>query len=216
MRRHRGVVGVTMCVQLVLAASYALAQSYPQQPQPPYPRSPQNPQTPQYPLPPSPSSPQQPYPTSPSGAGLPSEVAPGSAQPGTQTFTDAFGRFRAHLPQGTMPVGAIYNFMNSATMSQITIQAVGHAQMFQMNLQNFPAMMRQMGAAVEPEQLVNVRGKQARMFSATMRDQQTGTAIRSLNVFISDAYLWIQVMGPEQNGAQLQQTLQSILAGLQF
>ncbi len=142
--------------------------------------------------------------------------APSAGQPGGQLFTDAFGRFRVNFPQGTMPVGAVYNFMNPATMTQIAIQAVGHDQMFQTNLQNFPTMMRQRGATVEPEQQINVRGKPARLLTATMRDQSSGMGMKSLNVFISDANLWIQVMGPEQNLPQVQQTLQAILGGLQF
>jgi hypothetical protein len=147
---------------------------------------------------------------------MPQSAMPGAVQPGGQTFTDAFNRFRVNFPQGTMPVGAMYNFMYPAAMAQIAIQAVGHDQMFQMNLQNFPNMMRQMGAQLEPEQPINVRGKQARLFTATMRDQNSGSSMRSLNVFISEVNLWIQVMGPEQNGAQLQQTLQAVLTGLQF
>jgi hypothetical protein len=49
-----------------------------------------------------------------------------------------------------------------------------------------------------------------------MRDQGSGTGMRSLNVFVPKANPWIQVMGPEQNAAQLQQTLQMRLGGLQF
>jgi hypothetical protein len=228
MARIRSVVGALVCISLVLGTGLALAQWYPQQPQQPYPQQPQQPypQQPQQPYPQTPQYPQAPsypggpapsaVPQGPAAPGMPPSSMPGAGQPGGQTFTDAFGRFRVNFPQGTMPVGAMYNFMQPAAMAQIAIQAVGHEQMFQMNLQNFPAMMRQMGATVEPEQPMNVRGKQARLLTATMRDQQSGTAMRSLNVFISEANLWIQVMGPEQNAAQLQQTLQAILAGLQF
>jgi hypothetical protein len=147
---------------------------------------------------------------------MPPSSMPGAVQPGGQMFADAFNRFRVNFPQGTMPVGAIYNFMNPPAMAQISIQVMGHDQLFQTSLQNFPAMMRQMGATVDPEQPVTVRGKQARLFTATMRDQSSGTGMRSLNVFIPDVNLWIQVTGPEQNAAQVQQTLQAILAGLQF
>ncbi len=216
MARIRCVVVSYLCVSLALAADCALAQWYPQQPQQ-YPQAPQYPQTPQYPQAPSyPGSPQPSVPQGPSVPAMPSSPAPGAIQPGGQTFTDAFGRFRVNFPQGTMPVGAMYNFMNPTAMAQIAIQAVGHDQMFQMSLQNFPNMMRQMGATMDPEQQVNVRGKPARLFSASMRDQSSNTGMRSLNVFISEVNLWIQVMGPEQNAAQLQQTLQAILAGLQF
>ena len=67
-----------------------------------------------------------------------------------------------------------------------------------------------------PEQPVSVRGKQARLLTATWRDQSFGTGIRSLNVFISEANLWILGKGPEQNAPQLQQTLQAVLGGLQL
>jgi hypothetical protein len=147
---------------------------------------------------------------------MPPSSMPGAVQPGGQTFADAFGRFRVNLPQGTMPVGAMYNFMNPASMAQIAIQAIGPDQMFQTNLQQFPTMMRQMGGKVDTEQPMNVRGKQARLITATMRDQSSGMGMQSLNVFISEVNLWIQVMGPEQNTPQLQQTLQAVLNGLQF
>jgi hypothetical protein len=136
--------------------------------------------------------------------------------PGGQTYADAFGRFRLSPPQGTVPVAAIYNFMNPAAMTQIAIQATAHDQMFQTNLQQFPGMMRQMGGKVDTEQPLNVRGKQARLIAVTMRDQQSGTSMHSMNVFISEVNVWIQVSGPEQNAPQLQQTLQAILNGLQF
>jgi len=136
--------------------------------------------------------------------------------PSGQTYADAFGRFRLIPPQGTVPVAAIYNFMNPATMTQIAVQAMAHDQMFQTNLQQFPAMMQQMGGKVAPEQTLNVRGKQARLFTATMRDQSSGVGMQSMNVFIPDVNLWVQVTGPEQNASQLQQTLQAVLNGLQF
>jgi hypothetical protein len=231
----RTTLALLLGVSLSLAASLALAQWYPSQPQQPQvpqvpqgpqlPQVPQVPQAPQYPPQfPQPSQypPQAPqYPGAPSAPGpsipgMAQPPMPGGVPPGGQMFADAFGRFRVSLPQGTMPVGAIYNFMNPAAMTQISIQSMGQEQMFQMNLQNFPAMMRQMGATVDTEQPLNVRGKQARLIAATMRDQTSGTSMHSMNVFISEVNLWIQVMGPEQNAPQLQQTLQAILNGLQF
>jgi len=212
MARIRRVVSALVCISLVLPTGLALAQCirsnrqqpYPQQPQQPYPQQPQQPypQTPQYPQAPS-------YPGGPAPSAVPQGPRPQGCRhrrcrggPARRTdFHRCLRPLPRQFPQGTMPVGATYNFMNPAAMTQIAIQSMGHDQMFQMNLQNFPAMMRQMGATVEPEQSVNVRGKQARLLTATMRDQQSGTAMRSLNVFISEANLWIQVMGPEQNSA---------------
>ncbi len=140
----------------------------------------------------------------------------GAIPPGGQMLVDAFGRFRVSLPQGIVPVGAIYNFMNPAAMMQVAIQANPHDQMFQTNLQNFPAMLRQMGATVDAEQPLQIQGKPARLIAATMRDQSSGGSMHAMNVFISGPNVWVQVMGPEQSVGQLQQTLQAILNGLQF
>ncbi len=221
------VVTVFLIFSVNLWADLALAQWYPPQgqqpqqpqyppqptypPQPAYPPQPTSPPQPQYP--PQPAYPPQApgYPSGPQGSGMPQ-----APMPGGQTYTDAFGRFRLNAPQGAVPVAAIYNFMHPAAMAQVAIQAVANDQMFQANLQQFPAMMRQMGATVDTEQPLNVRGRQARLIAATMRDQNSGTSMHSMNVFIPEVNVWIQVMGPEQNVAQLQQTLQAILNGLQF
>jgi len=221
MARIRSVVGALVCISLVLVTGLALAQWYPpqgQQPQQPqYPQQPGSPQQPSYPPQPSytpqPSYPPQApgYPIGPGGSG----GAPQPPMPSGQTYADAFGRFRLNPPQGTVPVAAIYNFMNPAAMTQIAIQAMAHDQMFQTNLQQFPGMMRQMGGKVDTEQPMNVRGKQARLIAVTMRDQ-SGASTHSMNVFISEVNVWVQVTGPEQNTPQLQQTLQAILNGLQF
>jgi len=213
-----------------LAAGVAIAQWYPpqgQQPQipqsPQYPQSPQSPQYPQYPQPsqyppqvPSYPSGQLPPAQGPSAPGMPQQPMPGAVQPGGQTYSDTFGRFRVNLPQGTMPVAAIYNFMNPAARTRVAIQAMTNDQMFQTNLQQFPAMMKQMGATLDADQPLNVRGKAARLIAVTMRDQSTSNSMHSMNVFIQEVNVWVQVMGPEQNAAQLQQTLQAILSGLQF
>ena len=135
--------------------------------------------------------------------------------PSGQTYADALGRFRLSPPQGTVPVAAVYNFMNPAAMAQVAIQAMAHDQMFQTNLQQFPGMMRQMGGTVDTEQPMNVKGKQARLIAVTMRDQ-SGSAMHSMNVFISEVNVWVQVMGPEKNTPQIAQTLQAVLNGLQF
>jgi len=118
--------------------------------------------------------------------------------PSGQTYADAFGRFRLNPPQGTVPVAAIYNFMNPAAMTQIAIQAMAHDQMFQNNLQQFPGMMRQMGGKVDTEQPLNVRGKQARLIAVTMRDQSG-----ALNAFHECVHLRGQRVDPgDGSGAE--------------
>lgn len=138
-------------------------------------------------------------------------------QPGpSSTFSDALGRFRMNLPQGAVPTGATYNFSIPAAMCQVSVMTLTQDQMFQMQQQNFPNMLRQMGATIDTEQPMDVGGRPARLVSATMRDQMSGMSMHSMNVFISSANLWVQVMGPEQNAQQLSQILQSILSGLQY
>jgi hypothetical protein len=115
-----------------------------------------------------------------------------------------------------MPMGATYNFGIPSGMCQVSIMAITQDQMFQMYMQNFNNMLRQMGARVDQEQQIDVSGRQARLIAATLKDQMSGGSMASVNVFILGANVWVQVMGPEQNAQGMQQTLQSILAGLQF
>ena len=115
-----------------------------------------------------------------------------------------------------MPMGATYNFGIPSAMCQVSISTVPQDQMFQMQMQNFPNMMRQMGATVDHEQATEVKGRQARFIAATVKDQMSGMSMHSMNVFVSGANMLVQVMGQEQNAQQLQQILQSILGSLQF
>jgi hypothetical protein len=183
-------------------------QTYPPQPYPP-PAGPQAAPPQQYPGQAPSYPPQQPrYAPSPQ----PSYGVPG----GAQSFSDALGRFRLSLPQGTVPMGATYNFSLPAAMCQVSVMSVTQNQMFQMQQQNFPNMLKQMGAKIDTEQPMDVNGRPARLIAATMRDQMSGTSMHSINVFISQADIWVQVMGPEQNAQQIGQVLQAVLSGLQF
>jgi hypothetical protein len=209
---------VAICLSLMLSVGYVFAQWPPaQSQQPQYP--PQQPgypqQQPGYP-PQQPGYPQQQpgYPQQQPGYPQQPQYPPQAA--GGTTFSDAFGRFKVNLPQGTMPMGATYNFGIPSAMCQVSIMVVGQDQMFQMQMQNFPNMLRQMGGNVESENQMDVGGKQARVISASIRDQMSGSSMRSINVFIQGANLWVQVMGPDQNSQQIQQVLQSVLGGLQF
>ncbi|MFO7965545.1 MAG: hypothetical protein R6U50_16595 [Desulfobacterales bacterium] len=163
----------------------------------------------QYPDPFS-SSPHQQQPYSPPAQ----PISPQSG--GAQQLNDALGRFRLNLPSGTVPMGATYNFSVPAAMCQVSIMAVTQDQMFQMQQQNFPNMLRQMGGTIDAEQSMEVQGRPGRFITATMRDQNSGTAMHSMNVFISNGGIWVQVMGPEQNVQQISRIFNSVLAGLQF
>jgi hypothetical protein len=156
---------------------------------------------------------QQQYPHSQSAP--PSQAwAPPSG--GGQSLSDALGRFRINLPQGAVPMGATYNFSLPAAMCQVSIMTVTQDQVFQMQQQNFPGMLRQMGATIDTEQPMDVKGRPARFIAYTMRDQNSGMSMHSMNAFISAGGLWVQVMGPEQNVQQISEIFNSVLAGLQF
>ena len=135
---------------------------------------------------------------------------------GAQSLSDALGRFRINLPQGAVPMGATYNFSIPAAMCQVSIMTITQDQMFQMQQQNFSGMFRQMGAKINTEQPMDVKGRPARFIAATMRDQNSGMSMHSMNVFISNAGIWVQVMGPEQNVQQISQIFNSVVGGLQF
>jgi len=135
---------------------------------------------------------------------------------GGQSLSDALGRFRITLPQGAVPMGATYNFSIPAAMCQVSIMTVTQNQMFQMQQQNFSGMLRQMGAQINTEKPMDVKGRPAQFIAATMRDQNSGMSMHSMNVFISNAGIWVQVMGPEQNVQQIGQIFNSVLGGLQF
>jgi hypothetical protein len=157
--------------------------------------------------------PQSQYPPSPPG--YPPQQ-PQAQQAPAQRFNDPFGRFKMELPQGTMPMSSNYSFGIPSAMAQVSIMTMAQDQMFQMNMQNFPNMLRQMGANIDTEQAINVKGKQGRFIAATMKDQMSGTSMHSMNVFIPGPNICLQVMGPEQNMQSLQQTFQTILGGLEF
>lgn len=204
--RTRAALAVTLF--LVVAALPVYAQWGPPPGQTPYPGPPPLPGPPQSPYPPAgpPAYPPvQPGPSGPYGGG-----------PGGTALVDAIGRFRLSLPQGSVPMGATYNIGLPAFMCQVSITSVAQEQMFQMQQQQFPAMLRQMGARVDSEQPIEVSGRPGRFIAATLRDPMTGTSMHSMNVFISGAAVWVQVMGPEQNAQQLGQVLQTVLSSLQF
>ena len=135
---------------------------------------------------------------------------------GAQSLSDALGRFRINLPQGAVPMGATYNFSIPAAMCQVSIMSITQNQMFQMQQQNFSGMLRQMGAQINTEQAMDVKGRPAHFIAATMRDQNSGMSMHSMNVFISNVGIWVQVMGPEQNVQQISQIFNAVLGGLQF
>jgi hypothetical protein len=96
----------------------------------------------------------------------------------------------------------------------INISVATRDQMFQSNMQMYPEMMRQSGAQVA-QQAMDYRGRQAHMVMAKIREPQNGTPMQALNVFIPGPNIWLQVTGPEQNTAQIDEAMRALLNGLQ-
>jgi len=140
---------------------------------------------------------------------------PSQIQPG-QPFQDVFGRFRVTLPGGTMPSGATYNFVVPTAGAFVNIMSVPQDQMFQMQMRNFPTMLQQMGAKIDTNQQSDLRGKSAQFIAATMKDQQSGSSMHSMNVFVQGPNVWFQVMGPEQNTPQFAEIMNMLLKSAQF
>ncbi len=143
----------------------------------------------------------------------PRQESPGSSG---RDFSDAIGRFRVALPPGAAPSSATYNFAIAGAMIQVNIMSVSQDAMFQMTMQNFPAMLQQIGGRIDSSQPSDVQGRPAQFVAATARDPQSGTPMHSVNLFVPGPNVWIQVMGPEQSAQQLVQVLQATAAGIQF
>jgi hypothetical protein len=115
-----------------------------------------------------------------------------------------------------MPSNATYSFMLPSAGAFVNIMSVPQDQMFQMQMRNFPGMLQQMGATIDTNQQTDLRGKPAQFIAATMKDQQSGTSMHSMNVFVQGPNVWFQVMGPEQNSAQLAEIMNVLLKSAQF
>jgi hypothetical protein len=207
-RKKLGAVMIlSLLLSLIFPAGVVLAQWSPQVPSQPLPQ--QYPPQQTYP----PPGQQQPYPPSGQMPQPPSQFPQGMSG---QAVNDVFGRFSLSMPQGSMPMSSTYAFGVPQAMVQVNIMAVTQDQMFQMNLQNFPNMMRQMGGNIDAEKPIEVGGRQGRFFGVTLKNPQANASFHAMNVFIPGPNIWIQVMGPEQNTQQIGQVLQSILGGLRF
>jgi hypothetical protein len=113
-------------------------------------------------------------------------------------------------------MGATYNFTIAASKTQVGITAMIQDHMFQTTMQSFPNMMQQMGAKIEANNRRDVRGRQGQFVATTIKDPQSEMVMRSLNVFVPGPNVWVQVTGPAQNMAQLEETLQILLKTMQF
>jgi hypothetical protein len=149
--------------------------------------------------------------------GAPPHAGPATSYlpaPQSGPLNDSFGRFRATLPPGAEQVTATYVFALPSAALQVNLSVSTRDELFQNSLRMYPEMMRQSGAQVA-QQAIDHRGRQASMIMAKMREPQSGTAMQSLNVFIPGPNLWLQVSGPEQSAAQIEETMRALLDGLQ-
>jgi len=158
----------------------------------------------------------QPPPPPPSQAPPPPLQPRAPQQQARPAFGDVFGRFRVSLPPGATPMGATYNFTIPASQAQVGITTMTQDQMFQTTMQNFPNMMQQMGGKIETNNRRDVRGRRGQFVATTLKDPQSETVMRSLNVFVPGPNVWVQVTGPAQNAPQLDKTLEILLQTVQF
>ena len=152
---------------------------------------------------------QQGYP--PQGQSMPQQPYSG----GGQTVNDPMGHYRLTLPQGAMPVGSTLNFMVPSAGAQVSVTSFAQAQMVQMYMQNYPAMMQRMGATIDTQQQINHHGQQGHLIAATMKNPQGGGSVHAMTVFLPSSGVMVQVMGPEQNAPQMGNLMTQILNNLQ-
>ncbi|WP_006787738.1 hypothetical protein [Thiorhodospira sibirica] len=130
---------------------------------------------------------------------------------------DAFGRFSIQIPSGVVPMGSTYNMVIADEKIHISVITASQDEMFNMNLENFPEMVRQMGAEMEAQDTFEVRkGLSARYFAASIRDPQSERRMRSVHVFIPGPNIWLQATGPDADTRTLSAHVQKFLDGLRF
>lgn len=130
---------------------------------------------------------------------------------------DAFGRFSIEVPAGVVPMGSTYNMVIAEDKIHISVITASQDEMFNMNLENFPAMVRQMGAEMEAQDTFEVRrGVTAHYFAANIKDPQSERRMRSVHVFIPGPNIWIQATGPDVDTRTLSAHVQKFLDGLRF
>lgn len=109
----------------------------------------------------------------------------------------------------------MYSFVVPADSLQINVSVATRDEMFQYSLQNFPEMMRRSGASNVGEQQFDFRGRKATSVLVYVKDPQSNTAMESLNVFVPEPNIWLQVLGPAKNSQGVEATMQALLNTLQ-
>ena len=163
------------------------------------------PQQPAYqPQQPSGQPPQQGYQQAPAGGG-------GASQP----LMDVLGQFRLNMNQNVMPMGATYNFGMPDLGVQVNIMSMAQPQAMAAQHKQFLAMVPQMGGRITDQRKISVNGRQAELVAVTMQNPQANQQFLAYNFFLTTANVWVQVMGPAQAQAKVQQAANLILQGLQ-
>ncbi|MBI5521823.1 MAG: hypothetical protein HY910_04270 [Desulfarculus sp.] len=132
-----------------------------------------------------------------------------------QSLNDVLGQFRLSL-QEVAPMAATYSFGMPSLGAQVSIMSVAQAQALAAQKQQFLAMIPQMGGRITDQRQINVGGRQAELVAVTMQNPQMNQQqFVAYNFFLSGVNVWIQVMGPAQAQAQVQQAANLVLQGMQ-
>lgn len=148
------------------------------------------------------------------GPGRRQQQPPPPAGGGQGGLTDLLGRFRLGPVPGLQPTGATYSFAMPGQGVQVSLMSLAHEQAFQMQQQNFPNTISQMGGRITEQRQVDLGGRQALLMVAVASSPQTGGQMMSYNLFIPGANLWLQVMGDAQARDRIQQVTNQILQNL--
>ncbi len=143
----------------------------------------------------------------------PSQQAP-AGQNGSRVLNDVLGHFRLALPPDAAPGGVTYNFALTSLGAQVTIMSLAQPQALASQQQNFTSLLPQMGGRLTDQRQISLGGRPAELLVAVVHNPQSNTQMIAYNVFVHSLGLWVQVMGPAQAQAQVQQATNQVLQGL--
>jgi hypothetical protein len=112
-------------------------------------------------------------------------------------------------------MSASYNFGMPSLGVQVSIMSLAQPQLMAAQHQQFLAMVPQMGGRITEQRQITVNGKPAELVAVTMQNPQANQQFLAYNIFLTSVNVWIQVMGPAQAQAQVQQAANLVLQGMQ-
>ncbi len=142
------------------------------------------------------------------------QQAPAGGAGPSQPWNDVLGHFKLNLSQDVMPMAATYSFGMPSLGVQVNIMSLAQPQALAAQQQQFLAMLPQMGGRITEQRQINVNGRPADMVAVAMHNPQNNQQFVAYNVFLTGASVWVQVMGPAQAQAQVQQAANMVLQGL--